>query len=253
MASTIDLTKKLLEKDNINSLIHVGGHSGEEIDFYNSYNLDKVIYFEPVKSFSEIILKKIESKKLKNFEIYNVGLGSENTEEEIFIADGDSSGSTSLLEPRPSGVKFSNKEVVKIRKYKSLDIKNIDLAIIDTQGYELEVLKGFEDEIANFKYLIVEFNVSEGYIGQVIFSDLDSYLINRSFTRVKTIRKINQDRYSDVNYGDAIYVNNSLVNKSKVSMHKVINKLIDSTLYRFVLICLDLPFHKKQIKKIIKK
>jgi len=106
MATTLELTKHLLEKDDVNSLIHVGGHSGEEIDFYNSYNLDKVIYFEPVKSFSENISKKIESKKLKNFEIYNVGLGSENTEEEIFIADGDSSGSTSLLEPRPSDITF---------------------------------------------------------------------------------------------------------------------------------------------------
>ena len=252
MATTLELTKHLLEKDDVNSLIHVGGHSGEEIDFYNSYNLDKVIYFEPVKSFSENISKKIESKKLKNFEIYNVGLGSENTEEEIFIADGDSSGSTSLLEPRPSDITFSNKEVVKIRTYKSLGIKNIDLAIIDTQGYELEVLKGFEEEIANFKYLIVEFNVSEGYIGQVVFSDLDSYLINNSFTRIKTIRKINQDRYNDVNYGDAIYVNNTLVNKSKVSIHKVINKLIDSMVYRMVLILLDFPFHKKQIKKLLR-
>ena len=131
-----------------------------------------------------------------------------------------------MLEPRPSGITFSNKEVVKIRTYKSLGIKNIDLAIIDTQGYELEVLKGFEEEIANFKYLIVEFNVSKGYIGQGVFSDLDSYLINNSFTRIKTIRKINQDKYNDVNYGDAIYVNNTLVNKSKVSIYKVFNKFM---------------------------
>jgi len=253
MATTYELTKQLLEKDDVTSIIHVGGHYGEEIDFYNSYNLDKIIYFEPVKSFSDIISRKIESKRLNNFQVFNFALGSENKEQEIFIADGDSSDSTSLLQPRQSDITFSNKENVKIKTFKSLNIKNIDLAIIDTQGFELEVLKGFEDELANFKYLIVEFNVSEGYIGQVVFSDLDSYLINNSFTRIKTIRKINQDRYNDVNYGDAIYVNNTLVNKSKVSMYKVINKFIDSILYKMFLIFLDFPFHKKQIKKIIKR
>ena len=55
-----------------------------------------------------------------------------------------------------------------------------------------------------------------------------------------------------MNYGDAIYVNNTLVNKSKVSIYKVFNKFIDSILYKMFLIFLDFPFHKKQIKKIIK-
>ena len=63
MATTYELTKDLLEKHEINSLIHVGGHQGEEIDFYNLYNLDKVIYFEPIKAFSDIISKKNKIKE----------------------------------------------------------------------------------------------------------------------------------------------------------------------------------------------
>ena len=39
-----DLIYKALKKSNISSLIHVGGHIGQEVDFYHSLNLDKVIY-----------------------------------------------------------------------------------------------------------------------------------------------------------------------------------------------------------------
>ena len=131
MATTYELTKDLLEKHEINSLIHVGGHQGEEIDFYNLYNLDKVIYFEPIKAFSDIISKKIKSKNLNNFEVHNIALGSKNTEKEIFVADGDSSDSSSLLKPRPSDITFSNKETVKVKTFKSLSwaITNTDLGI----------------------------------------------------------------------------------------------------------------------------
>ena len=135
----------------------------------------------------------------------------------------------------------------------NINLGKIDLGIIDTQGFELEVLKGLEEEIYNFKYLVVEFNVFEGYIGQVVFSDLDNYLSNKSFTRIKTVRKINQKNYNDVNYGDAIYINNKLIGNLRVNYQKISNKFFDSFLYRMILILRDIPFHKKQIKKIIKR
>ena len=73
-----ELLLKALKKYTIDSLIHVGGHRGQEVDFYKSLNLDKVIYFEPVESFAVDIEKKIES--LDNFELYKLALGSEDSE-----------------------------------------------------------------------------------------------------------------------------------------------------------------------------
>ena len=103
-----ELLLKALKKYTIDSLIHVGGHRGQEVDFYKSLNLDKVIYFEPVESFAVDIEKKIES--LDNFELYKLALGSEDSEVDIFIADkgeNDDSGSTSILQPRKSKITFS--------------------------------------------------------------------------------------------------------------------------------------------------
>ena len=82
-----NLLLKALKKYNIDTLIHVVGHRGQEVDFYKSLNINKVIYFEPVKSFALDIEKKIES--LDNFEVYTVALGSEDAELDIFVADQD--------------------------------------------------------------------------------------------------------------------------------------------------------------------
>ncbi len=253
MASTEQLLKKILEQEKIESLIHVGGHKGEEADFYNSYGLSRVIYFEPIKQFYLEIIEKIKSKNLSNFEAFNIALGSENKNEEIYVADGDSSGSSSLLEPRPSDITFSKKEMIEIKTYTSLGISNIDLAVIDTQGYELEVLKGMGDQIKEFKYLVVEFSLFEGYINQVVFKELEDYLNSNSFTRVKTIRKLSHKKYNDSNYGDAIYLNNNLLKETNRKIYLLKNKIIDSRLYFFALIFFDFPFHLKKIKQIIKK
>ena len=114
MTSIEQLLRKILEQEKIESLIHVGGHRGEEVDFYKSYGLSRVIYFEPIKQFYLEIIDNINSKNLSNFEAFNIALGSENKSEEIYVADGDSSGSSSILEPRPSDITFSKKEMIEI-------------------------------------------------------------------------------------------------------------------------------------------
>jgi FkbM family methyltransferase len=253
MASTEQLLKKLLKKNIVNSLIHVGGHKGEEIEFYSSYDLSKVIYFEPIKAFYQEIYNQIDSKNLNNFQVFNLALGSENKKEEIYVADGNSSGSSSLLEPRPSDISFSQKELIEIRTYDSMDIMNIDLAVLDTQGYELEVLKGMNEKLSQFKYLIVEFSVFEGYLKQVVFTDLDAYLGIHSFTRIKTIRKLNHKKYNDSNYGDAIYINNEDISNLKKVIYNIKTRFIDSRLFIQLLIISDFSFHVKKLKEFIKK
>ena len=80
-----------------------------------------------------------------------------------------------------------------MKKFSSLDLPKLDLAIIDTQGYELEVLKGFEEEINNFKFLIVEFSNYEGYIGQVTYNQLNKFLNSSNFymiSQIKNVKKV---------------------------------------------------------------
>tara|TARA_Y100000748_G_C15407174_1_gene453917 strand:- start:50 stop:799 length:750 start_codon:yes stop_codon:yes gene_type:complete len=217
----MDLFLKAKNISKINSLIHIGGHKGEEIEEYKSLNLTNVIYIEPIKKFAKEIENKI--KNLENFRVLAIGLGSEDKEDEINIAEDNHSGSSSIFSPRPSSIGFVNKEKIIVKKFSSLDLPELDLAIIDTQGYELEVLKGFEEKINDFKFLIVEFSNYEGYVGQVTYNQLNKFLNSSNFfmiSQIKNVKKVLKNENSG-SYGDALYVNSNLLSSKRIFISKI--------------------------------
>ena len=248
-----DLIYKALKKSNINSLTHVGGHIGQEVNFYNSLNLDKVIYFEPVKEFADEL--KLKINKFSNFHLHQCALGNENSNKVIYIADkgeNDDSGSTSLLEPRESGISFG-KRIIEVKKYSSFDYSNIDIAVLDTQGYELEVLKGFENKLQTFKFIIVEFSNFEGYINQTIHKDLNKFLNLNNFsllTQNKKVLKVFKNKNTG-SYGDALYVNNKLINKKSILIGKIKFIILNSIIVDFLIKYTNVPFLKTRDKKLL--
>ena len=115
----------------LNSLIHIGGYKGQEIDYYKSLNLDRVIIFEPIDEFADEIENKI--RDFHKFTLHRCALGNQNSEQLIYIADkgkDDDSGSTSLKEPKNSNfVYFIKKSIKKLFKKKYLNF-----------AFEIEIL-----------------------------------------------------------------------------------------------------------------
>lgn len=249
----MNLFQKAKNISDIDSLIHIGGHKGEEINEYKSLNLKNVIYVEPIKKFAKEIENKI--KNLENFSVLAIGLGSEDKEDEINVAEHNYSGSSSILSPRPSSIKFINKEKIIIKKFSSLDLPELDLAIIDTQGYELEVLKGFEEKINGFKFLIVEFSNYEGYVGQVTYNQLNKFLNSSNFfmiSQIKNVKKVLKNKNSG-SYGDALYVNSKYLSSRRVAFSKlhflIVNNIMSDLFVKFS----KLNTYKMLLKKLIKK
>ena len=106
----MNLFQKAINISKIDSLIHIGGHKGEEIEEYKLLNLKNVIYVEPIKKFAKEIENKIQN--LENFSVLAIGLGSEDKEDEINIAEDNHSGSSSIFSPRPSSIEFVQKEKI---------------------------------------------------------------------------------------------------------------------------------------------
>lgn len=248
-----DLIHKAHKKSNISSLIHVGGHIGQEVNFYNSLNLDKVIYFEPVKEFADEL--KLKINKFSNFHLHQCALGNENSNKVIYIADkgeDDDSGSTSLLKPRKSDISFS-KRIIEVKKYSSFDYSDIDIAVLDTQGYELEVLKGFENKLQTFKFIIVEFSNFEGYINQTIHKDLNKFLNLNYFTLLtqnKKVLKVFKNKNTG-SYGDALYVNNMLINKTSILIGRIKFIILNSIIVDLLIKYTNVTFLKTRVKKLL--
>ena len=137
-------------KDNINIIFDVGCRSDSEFINFSG----EVHYFDPVESFVE----KLKNQKNINKNSYfnNFGLGNDNKElyyypkHESFYdrvnSCGISDDSNKILLYVKKGIDYVN----------SKNIKNIDFLKIDTEGYELDVLQGFEDFLENVKIIQFE-------------------------------------------------------------------------------------------------
>ena len=174
----------------IKNLIHIGAHEGQEMYYYDQYNFEKIYFVEPIKECADIIEDKIKFNP--RYEVFNCALGSEDKIEKFYVADGFDSGSSSLLAPRKSDITFSKTIDVEVKKFTSLNIENIDSAVIDTQGYEIEVLKGFNEKIYDLNIAIVEFANYEGYINQPKYKKLNKFMKEKGFVPIDQVKRINK-------------------------------------------------------------
>lgn len=197
---------KIIKILNIKVLgvIQVGAHYGQEIDEIKKINKHlKFIVYEP----SAKSLKILKKKYNKNLTVRIIGkaLGSKKKSKINLWKASNDGQSSSLLEPKDHlihvpNVKFYGVEKVRMDKLDSLKTnrKEYNFLIIDTQGYELEVLKGATQSLKYIDYIFVEINRAEVYENCAKFSDLNNFLNNHKF-------HCSHIRWWDF-WGDAFYV-----------------------------------------------
>jgi FkbM family methyltransferase len=179
-------------KDNINVIFDVGCQSNSE---YINFSGD-VHYFDPNKNFIEELKK---NKNLnKNSYFNNFGLGNNNDKfyyypkyesfynriNSCFVSDD------------------SNKILLEVKKGKDYvidnNIKIIDFLKIDTEGYEFNVLKGFEDTLENIK--IIQFEYGGTYLdNNTKLIDVVNYLREKGFDKFAYLTDYGTEIITDFN------------------------------------------------------
>lgn len=135
-------------KPNHNGIvIDVGAHIGIYSIYVSEY-AERVIAIEPETINFNHLITNIQSKG--NIYPFKIALGDENRKIKLFL---HTSLGHSLLFP-------SNQfEEILVRKLddviEELELRKVDLIKIDTEGYELQVLKGAEKTIRKFKPKLV--------------------------------------------------------------------------------------------------
>ena len=178
----------------LTGVIHVGGHTGEEIPLYRQQT-NNIHIFEPLKE----CFDKID----ENVKKYNTALGSKKTTLEFHVANNKQS--SSFLTPKThlyehSAVTFNENRVVNLETLDSYGIVDCNLLNMDVQGYELEVLKGAEHTLKHIDYIFTEVNERELYENCVYMNELDEFLTD--FKRVETAMTAK-------GWGDALYIRKS--------------------------------------------
>lgn len=163
-------------------IIDAGANEGQTARYFRRHFKASEIYcFEPVSAVYDLLAANCNYTSIKCFQ---QALGDEITIKKIFISP-SYNGVASI-----NGIKQDNlslEEDVQVTTgqaiHQSLGLDKIDLLKIDTEGYELNVLRGFGPLLTTqVKMVFAEAGFIKGNACQTHISDLITYLSANGFT-----------------------------------------------------------------------
>ena len=206
---------KFLQNRSIKTIIDVGAHKGEFAqNALQIESVNKIIAFEPQKKIFSLLKEKFSDNDkvvLNNFAL------SEKVEKRIMKINKMTATSTLNHEINNDSLYFKFKSFLLYQKNSIIDEEEIDtttfdaffngemfdentLLKIDTEGYEIHVLKGSEQKIREMKYILIENQFSKMY-KNVNFKDCHDFLRNKNFRLLKRFR------FPTLHYEDRLYIN----------------------------------------------
>lgn len=183
----------ILERYAVDLIIDVGANTGifgKEVR--SAGYKGQIVSFEPLK---EVFAKLKENTRNNDprWEAHNCALGAENTNQTINVSA--NSHSSSILEILDTHTKaeatasYVGKEEIQIRTLDSIfdDVKGNAKEIylkIDTQGFELNVLKGASRSLQFINMIQLEMSLQPLYDGQPLYRDLIDFLQARGYSLI---------------------------------------------------------------------
>ena len=175
----------------VNGVIHVGGHIGEELGVYKDQGVRNLIMFEPQKHCFDQIVERSNEMGM-DVKLVNKGLGNTTGEMEIISEPTGLCGS--LLNPKEV-YNFQDLHKERWTDREMVDVVKMDDEIpedhtynflnMDTQGYELEVLRGGLRTLEKIDYIYTEVNKVEVYEDNALVEEIDEFLKGYGMIRAK--------------------------------------------------------------------
>jgi FkbM family methyltransferase len=191
------------KKNKIDIFFDVGSHLGAYTDMVvKAYPNCKSFLFEPQSK----IFKKIEQKYLnnKNINVFNLAISDTEKKQNLNLNNHDLTASLLDYDPKSNYLKFKAKlyqsdisnmnygtELVQVITLDKFIIDNnleiIDLLKIDTEGNELNVLKGLKKKINIVNYILIEIHHRKLFLNYDP-NIIHQYLIDNGFKLEKKFK-----------------------------------------------------------------
>jgi FkbM family methyltransferase len=169
-------------------LIHVGASIGQERNLYARFNLD-AIWVEPIPAaYAKLLANLAGFPKQRGYQYL---LTDREGQEYEFLLSGEEGMCSSILpygkirDANPDqrhwyvydgSMKVTSSTLAAMVKKESIDIKNFQTLIIDTQGSELYVLRGAIELFPHIHFIKVEVPDYEGYEGCCTVKDMNEFM-----------------------------------------------------------------------------
>lgn len=181
----IDFFTEKLGMDII-GILHVGTNDGYEMQWYKKMGIWHLAGVEPLPSAVAAF-----ERAYPDIRVFQCALSDHKGWEPLnVVTPGDGQGSSLLKEcsPDPNYDYDSTMEVhVKRGDSLPLDWHLYDCLVVDVQGMELPVLKGFGERLRGFRMLNVECSIKPIYVGEAPASDVEAYLDSMGFHRMSPL------------------------------------------------------------------
>ena len=195
------IIKNEIEKEANICCFDIGANVGQTAKKIRGYFPNSTLYcFEPVIATYESLCTNLQD--YDNATAFNFAFGAEKTEMEIFLREHSEWNSLGVTVNEIAKARGANSEVIKIDTVdnfvKEKNISRIHFFKSDTEGYEIEVLKGarycLENQLIDILYIEVGFNKQDAqhtYITNVI-DELEKfgYGLSGLFEKVYTKKKL---------------------------------------------------------------
>lgn len=208
-----DIRYKLKTEPEV--IFDVGANAGQTaIRYHHQFPSASIYSFEPVAGPFQKLLQ--QTAALPRVRAFHCALGNTQEQLEIPVFPEDRSVLNSLLDNSELLGPGANSEVIRVERTddfcRANGIGRIDLLKIDTEGYELEVLKGADSLISDRKVKLIycETGFSPNDKHKVYFPQLLEYLVGKGyilfgFYEMGTYENINKSVPGGSQYGNALF------------------------------------------------
>ncbi len=208
----------LFQTYQIQCVLDVGANLGQFGDLVrHKLGFSGVIHsFEPVDQLARHLKRKTDRDDA--WHIHQTALGSSRDQLDINVAE--SPGLSSFLSPTSEAVKgVWDKSTVLERQRVAIDtldsfVRRLERGIlpgpaflkVDTQGYDLEVLKGAQNTLETVRAVQLEASVRPIYEGMPGYREVLDYMMSRGFA-LSTMVPLNHDQSQRLIEFDCVLVN----------------------------------------------
>jgi FkbM family methyltransferase len=200
--------RQLFPRYNINpkGVLHVGANVGEEAPVYLELGIKRQHWIEA----NDQIFQKLVANISNNPEAtaQNICIGDTTDELVIFHISNNGSQSSSILElgthktahPEVHYVEEVEMRTVRIDMIVPELTNGLDFLNIDLQGAELKALRGMGELLNQFKWVYLEVNWEELYVGCALFPEVCDFMQSKGF-KVAEYKKC-----GGTGWGDCLFI-----------------------------------------------
>lgn len=206
----IDIHRKI-NYPSLDVLFDVGANIGQTRKYFRFHKPSAKIYsFEPVQATYQQLKEGAAGDA--NCVLENMALGDSTGEKTIRLFDGDLTVLNSLRDEVMNNAANAREETIRIDtldRYCSVNnIQKIDLLKIDTEGFEINVLRGAEQMLqsGNISFVYCETGFQKTNERNTYFPDLTEYLSNHDYYFFGLYQMDYHDWERGNGLGNALYV-----------------------------------------------